>query len=154
MRPFLPVLGALLAVLPVTAAPAAPDAGPGGGSARPSAEVLARGEQVMRRFCLSCHGSPEGKPKVEDPIGPRLRPEIWGDPARAYDAIGQLARVNRRMDQPFTGSDDDRKALAAWLAHRASENVEPPWRRAVPWALGGASLLATGLLLGRMRRAR
>lgn len=146
MRPFLPVLGALLAVLPVTAAPAAADGGPA------SAEQLARGEQVMRRFCLSCHGSPEGRPQVEDPIGPRLRPEIWGDPARAYDAIGHLRRVNRRMDQPFTGSDDDRRALAAWLAHRASGNVEPPWRRAVPWAVGGASLLATGLLLGRMRR--
>ncbi|MGA8891451.1 MAG: cytochrome c [Anaeromyxobacteraceae bacterium] len=145
MRTHLPALGALLAAL---AAPASADAGP----AAASPEVLARGEQVMRRFCLSCHGSPEGRPKVEDPIGPRLRPEIWGDPARAYDAIGQLSRVNRRMDQPFTGSDDDRRALAAWLAHRAAGNVEPPWRRAVPWALGGASLLATGLLLARIRR--
>ena len=148
MRPLLPILVALLAILPAAASRAGADGGP----AMASAEQLARGEQVMRRFCLSCHDSPEGKPKVEDPIGPRLRPEIWGDPARAYEAIGQLTRVNRRMDQPFTGSDDDRRALAAWLAHRASGNVEPPWRRAAPWALGGASLLATGLLLGRMRR--
>jgi mono/diheme cytochrome c family protein len=106
----------------------------------------------MRRYCLSCHGSPEGQPKVEDPIGPRLRPEVWGDPAKAYEAIGQLTRINRRMDQPFTGSDDDRRALAAWLARRSSENAVPPWRKAAPWAVAGAALLATGLLLARVRR--
>jgi len=146
VRPSLPALASLLAAL---AAPTA--AAPGAAAASP--EVLQRGEQVMRRYCLSCHGSPEGKPKVEDPIGPRLRPEVWGDPERAYEVIGQLTRINRRMDQPFTGSDEDRRALAAWLAQRASENVVPPWRKALPWGVAGAALLATGLLLAR-RRAR
>jgi mono/diheme cytochrome c family protein len=126
-------------------------ASPGTAPAPP--EVLRQGEQVMRRFCLSCHGSPEGGAKVDDPVGPRLRPEVWGDPARAYEAIGQLARINRRMDQPFTGSDEDRRALAAWLAHRASENAVPAWRKALPWAAAGAALIAMGLLLAR-RRAR
>jgi mono/diheme cytochrome c family protein len=141
VRPFLPALSALLAALasPASASPVDADA----------AELLRRGEQVMRRHCLSCHGSPEGK--VEDPLGPRLSPGVWGDPARAYEAIGQLARINRRMDQPFTGSDEDRRALAAWLAHRASQNVVPPWRRAMPWAVAGAALLATGIVLSRLR---
>ena len=142
MRPHLLALASLLAAL---AAPAA--AAPGAAAASP--EVLLRGEQVMRRYCLSCHGSPEAK--VEDPLGPRLRPGVWGDPAKAYEAIGQLARINRRMDQPFTGSDEDRRALAAWLAHRASQNVVPPWRRAMPWAVAGAALLATGIVLSRLR---
>jgi mono/diheme cytochrome c family protein len=136
------------ALVPLLAALAAPAVV--GATAAPP-EVLRQGEQVMRRYCLSCHGSPEGK--VEDPVGPRLRPEVWGDPARAYEAIGQLSRINRRMDQPFTGSDEDRRALAAWLAHRASENVVPAWRKAIPWLVAGAALLATGILLAR-RRAR
>lgn len=136
-------------LLPVLAAIAAALAAPAGAAAPP--DVLRQGEQVMRRFCLSCHGSPDGK--GDDPVGPRLRPEVWGDPARAYEAIGQLSRINRRMDQPFTGSDEDRRALAAWLAHRASENVVPAWRTALPWAVAGVALLAAGLLLAR-RRAR
>ncbi|HQR30763.1 MAG TPA: cytochrome c, partial [Anaeromyxobacteraceae bacterium] len=92
-----PVL--LLAAHGATASPAPPA----------SAETLARGERVMRRFCLSCHDAPGAG--VDDPLGPRLRPETWGDAARAYENLGQLGRINRRMDQPFTGSDDDRRAL-------------------------------------------
>jgi mono/diheme cytochrome c family protein len=113
-------------------------------------DVQARGEQVMRSFCLSCHGSPGGK--VEDPLGPRLRPEVWGDPERAYAAIGQLAAVNRRMDQPFTGSDADRRALADWLARRARENEAPAWKVAAPWAAGAAGVLLAALFLRSRRR--
>jgi mono/diheme cytochrome c family protein len=124
---------------------------PGHGGATPaSPAVLARGEQVMRRFCLSCHGSPGGIP--EDPLGPRLRPELWADPERAYENVGQLWRINRRMDQPFHGSDEDRRALAAWLARRAAENRTPAWKVALPWAAAGAVLLAAGLLAVRSRR--
>ena len=84
---------------------------PGRASGAPaSPDVHARGEQVMRRFCLSCHGSPGGIP--EDPLGPRLRPELWGDPDRAYENVGRLQSINRRMDQPFSGSEADRRALA------------------------------------------
>jgi mono/diheme cytochrome c family protein len=118
-----------------------------------SPQVLARGEQVMRRFCLSCHGSPGGK--VEDPLGPRLRPETWADPDRAYDNVGALQRINRRMDQPFRGTDEERRDLAAWLSWRALENRTPAWQAALPWVAAGAGLLATAglaFLAGRRRR--
>jgi mono/diheme cytochrome c family protein len=119
------------------------------GGAPPSPDVHLQGERVMRRFCLSCHGSPGGIP--EDPLGPRLRPEVWGDPALAYDNVGDLQRINRRMDQRFTGSDADRRALAGWLAWRALENRTPPWKVALPWAVAGGALLAAGGLVLRSR---
>jgi mono/diheme cytochrome c family protein len=120
------------------------------GGAPPSPDVHVRGEQVMRRFCLSCHGAPGGIP--EDPLGPRLRPEVWGDPERAFENVGRLQSINRRMDQPFNGSDADRRALAGWLAWRALENRTPPWKAALPWAAAGAVLLAAGGLVLRSRR--
>lgn len=115
-----------------------------------SPDVHARGEEAMRRFCLSCHGSPGGVP--EDPLGPRLRPEVWGDPALAYENIGLLWRVNRRMDQPFTGSDDDRRALASWLSRRSLQNRTPPWKAALPWVAGVVLLVAGGFVLRSRRR--
>jgi mono/diheme cytochrome c family protein len=120
------------------------------GGAPPSPDVHARGEQVMRGFCLSCHGSPGGIP--EDPLGPRLRPEVWGDPERAYENVGRLQSINRRMDQPFSGSEADRRALAGWLAWRALENRKPTWKAALPWAAAGVVLLAAGGLVLRSRR--
>ncbi len=120
------------------------------GGAPPSPDVHVRGEQVMRRFCLSCHGSPGGIP--EDPLGPRLRPELWGDPERAYENVGRLQSINRRMDQPFTGPEADRRALAGWLAWRALENRRPPWKAALPWAAAGGLLLAAAVLVARARR--
>ncbi len=122
------------------------------GGAPPSPDVHVRGEQVMRGFCLSCHGSPGGNP--EDPLGPRLRPEVWGDPERAYQNVGRLQSINRRMDQPFTGSEADRRALAGWLAWRALENRTPAWKAALPWAAAGAVLLAAVVLVTRARRRR
>ena len=104
----------------------------------------------MRRFCLSCHGSPGGIP--EDPLGPRLRPEVWGDPERAYENLGRLQSIDRRMDQPFSGSEADRRALAGWLAWRALENRRPPWWAALPWAAAGGALLAAVVLVARARR--
>jgi mono/diheme cytochrome c family protein len=147
-RTRLAALAALAALAMAVALPA-----PGAADAPPSPEVLARGEQVMRRFCLSCHGSPGGK--VEDPLGPRLRPEGWADPARAYENVGALQRINRRMDQPFRGTDEERRDLAAWLAWRALENRTPAWQAALPWAAAGAGLLATvGFAVVAGRRSR
>ena len=99
----------------------------------------------------SGHGSAGGA--VEDPLGPRLRPETWADPQRAYENVGQLTRVNRRMDQPFTGSDEDRRALAAWLAWRSSENRESRFWKAAPWIAAGAwaCLAVAGVLFLRRR---
>jgi mono/diheme cytochrome c family protein len=139
-----PPAAATLLALAVAAAPLRVDAAPA------SPDVHARGEQVMRRFCLSCHGSPGGIP--EDPLGPRLRPEVWGDPDRAYENVGNLQAINRRMDQRFTGSDADRRALAGWLAWRALENRTPAWKVALPWAAVGAVLLAAGGFVLRSRR--
>lgn len=113
-------------------------------------DTLTRGEELMRRFCLSCHGSPGGK--AEDPLGPRLHPEVWGDPERAYANLGQLWRINRRMDQPFPGTDTERRELAAWLSSRARENRTPAWRVALAWSAAGVLLLAAGLLVVRARR--
>jgi mono/diheme cytochrome c family protein len=144
-QPFVKLLAAtVLPALAVATVPLRVDADP----AWP--DVHARGEQVMRRFCLSCHGSPGGIP--EDPLGPRLRPEVWGDPARAYENVGDLQRINRRMDQRFTGSDADRRALAGWLSWRALENRTPPWKVALPWGTAGAVLVAVALLVARARR--
>jgi hypothetical protein len=111
--------------------------------------VYTRGEQVLRHFCLSCHGSPGGK--VEDPLGPRLRPEVWGDPEQAYLNIGQLWSINRRMDQPFRGTDSDRRALSLWLSRRARQNIVSPWKAAAPWLAAAATSLAAGLLFLRLR---
>ncbi len=112
-------------------------------------DLEARGEQVMRSFCLSCHGSPGGQ--VADPLGPRLRPEVWGDPEQAYANVGRLQSINRRMDQPVPGSDADRRALAAWLSRRARENEVPAWRMLAPW-VGAAGLAMAALLLFRRSR--
>jgi mono/diheme cytochrome c family protein len=150
-RSRLPTRLAALAALALASTGSAPRAA----DAPPSPVVLARGEQVMRRFCLSCHGSPGGK--VEDPLGPRLRPEAWADPARAYENVGALQRINRRMDQPFRGTEEERRDLAAWLAWRALENRTPAWQAALPWVVAGAGLLvAAGLAVraGTRRRPR
>jgi hypothetical protein len=104
----------------------------------------------MRRFCLSCHGVPGGK--VEDPLGPRLRPELWSDPEQAYQNVGQLWRINRRMDQPFAGDEAERRALSLWLSRRARENVVPPWRAAAPWVATAVVALASFGLFVRMAR--
>ena len=89
---------------------------------------------------------------MEDPLGPRLRAETWGDPEQAYALLGQLSRLNRRMDQPFSGSEADRRALAGWPSLRALENRSPPWRTALPWAAAGGALLAAVVLVARSRR--
>jgi mono/diheme cytochrome c family protein len=145
-----------LRLLPVAlgaALAASPGAAPGTARAAEgsvSPEVYERGERAMRRFCLSCHGSPGGHPP--DPLGPRLRPELWGDPEQAYRNVGQLWRINRRMDQPFPGDDAERKALSEWLARRARENRTPAWKSALPWAGALAAAVVAGVLFLRSRR--
>jgi LPXTG-motif cell wall-anchored protein len=56
------------------------------------------------------------------------------------------------MDQPFSGSEADRRALAGWLARRALENRTPTWKAALPWTAAGAVLLVAGGLVFRSRR--
>jgi hypothetical protein len=56
------------------------------------------------------------------------------------------------MDQPFTGSDADRRALAEWLSRRSLENRTPVWKLALPWLAVAAGLLAAGGFVLRSRR--
>jgi len=111
---------------------------------------LERGEAVMKSFCLSCHGR-EGK----NPLQPRLDPEAWGNPERAYQNIGRLSQIQPRMDQPFTRSDEDRRALASYLAHLAQENRRPFWLAAAPYAALAAVVAAAGaFFLRSLKRNR
>jgi len=112
----------------------------------PSADP-AQGEAVMRSFCLSCHGK-DGK----NPLQPRLNPDTWGDPDQAYLNIGRLSQIQAKMDQPFTRSDEDRRALASHLARLAQENRPPIWKVALPYAMMGAGVLAAAAFFLRARR--
>ena len=150
MRRILPPAAALAAGLaalspapPSRAAP--PDAA--------DAATLERGRRVMRDFCLSCHVLEAGQGAT--PLRPRLLPEVWADPERAYALVGDLPSLNRRMDQPFRGTDEDRRALAAALAAIARENRVPAWRAALPYAgLAAAVAGAAAFLAWARRRAR
>ncbi|BDG04075.1 hypothetical protein AMOR_30710 [Anaeromyxobacter oryzae] len=66
--------------------------------------LVARGREVLARRCWGCHR--------EVPLAPRVRG--W-DVRRAYDAIGRLPELYRAMP-PFPGTDEERRALAAYLA--------------------------------------
>jgi hypothetical protein len=153
VNPRLPSRSGALQIVPLLAGLLALSAPVRVAASQVSPDVYARGEQVMRRFCLSCHGVPGGQ--VPDPLGPRLRPELWGTPEQAYENVGQLWRINRRMDQPFHGTDGDRRALSMWLSRRARENVVPAWKVAAPWVATAALVLAAGLFFVRaLRRGR
>jgi hypothetical protein len=105
-----------------------------------SAEELARGRRVMQDFCLSCHVLEPAQGAT--PLRPRLRPEVWGDPERAFANIGNLSAINRRMDQPFRRGDEERRVLALALAAIARENRVPAWRAALPYAALAAGVAA------------
>jgi mono/diheme cytochrome c family protein len=66
--------------------------------------LVARGHEVLLRRCWGCHH--------EVPLAPRVRG--W-DVRRAYDAIGRLPELYRGMPA-FPGDDEERRALAAYLA--------------------------------------
>jgi mono/diheme cytochrome c family protein len=117
-------------------------------------EALARGEDRMRDFCFACHVFEPG-PGVTNPLHPRITPEKWGTYEQAYQNIGNLSRIRPQMSHAFRGNDEDRKALALFLARLGRENFIPWWRVALPYAgLALAVLLAGGFLLGASRRSR
>jgi mono/diheme cytochrome c family protein len=132
---------ALLALLVTAAPPETP-------------EAMARGEDRMRDFCFACHVFEPG-PGVTNPLHPRITPEKWGTYEKAYENIGNLSRIRPQMSHAFRGSDEDRKALALFLARMGRENVVPWWRIALPYAgLALAVLLAGAFFLGAARRSR
>lgn len=118
-----------------------------------SPDELARGRRVMQDFCLSCHVLEAGQGAT--PLRPRLRPEVWSDPERAFANIGNLTAINRRMDQPFRRGDEDRRVLALAVASIARENRVPVWRAALPYAAMAAGVAgAAGFLAWARRRGR
>jgi mono/diheme cytochrome c family protein len=71
---------------------------------RATPQALALGERVLANACLHCHAS--------IPLAPRVAG--WSA-ERAYEALGRLPRLNPAMP-PFPGTDDERRALALYLA--------------------------------------
>ena len=71
---------------------------------RPTPEALALGERILRSRCLHCHSA--------IPLAPRVAG--WSA-ERAYEALGHLPQLYPAMP-PFHGTDDERRALALYLA--------------------------------------
>jgi len=69
-----------------------------------SPEALALGERVLASRCLHCHAA--------IPLAPRVAG--W-TAERAYQALGRLPELYPAMP-PFHGTDDERRALAIYLA--------------------------------------
>lgn len=117
-------------------------------------EALARGEDRMRDFCLACHVLEAG-PGVTNPLRPRITPEKWGTFAQAWENVGNLNRIKPQMAHAFRGNDEDRQALALFLARMGRENVVPWWRKALPYgALALAVAVAGAFFVRSARRSR
>ena len=67
-------------------------------------ELVASGERLFADKCLHCHR--------DVPLTPRVAG--WS-PQRAYDTLARLPQVTPAMP-PFHGTDEDRRAVAAFLA--------------------------------------
>jgi mono/diheme cytochrome c family protein len=118
------------------------------------ASALGRGADVAQRFCYACHDG-EGKPG-QNPLVPRLDERRFGTPAEAYTSVGRLDELNGAMTLPFSGTEEERRALAAWLAEasqRGARERATPARQAVGLAIGAASV-AVAVFAARRRRGR
>ncbi len=136
-----PAVGVLVALLSSAAPPETPQA-------------LARGEDRMRDFCFACHVFEPG-PGVTNPLHPRITPEKWGTYEQAYENIGNLNRIRPQMAHAFRGNEQDRQALALFLARMGRENVVPWWRKALPYAgLALAVSVAGAFFVRSTRRSR
>ncbi len=88
-----------------------------GGDERAGLEAPAApgaGLAVFEEHCAACHGS-----EAAWPIGPRLRGR---SAAELYDALGRLPQLREEMP-PFSGSDDERRALAGYLGDLAASGA-------------------------------
>lgn len=121
---------------------------------RAAAQASARGAEVAQRFCYACHDG-EDKPG-QNSLLPRLDERRFGTPAEAYTSVGRLDELNGAMTLPFSGTDEERRALAAWLAEasqRGARERATPARHAVGLAIGAASV-AVAVFAARRRRGR
>jgi mono/diheme cytochrome c family protein len=84
-----------------------------GGDARAGVEATAagRGAEAFDRHCAACHG-----PDTAWPMTDRLRGRAAGD---FYELIGRLPQVREEMP-PFAGTEEERRALAQYLAGLAA----------------------------------
>lgn len=73
------------------------------------------GEGIFEENCAMCHG-----PDSEWPLAPRLAGRSEAD---LYDALGRLDEIEPMMP-PFEGTDEDRRALAAYLAATAAGGAQ------------------------------
>jgi mono/diheme cytochrome c family protein len=81
-----------------------------------AAPAAVGGAEVFEEHCAACHG-----PEAPWPITDRLRGRSAGE---LYDLIGRLPQVREEMP-PFTGSEDERRALAQYLGGLAATEVHP-----------------------------
>ena len=81
----------------------------GGGRVDPPKGAAAShsGAQVFEQHCAMCHGA-QGDWPIAPRVSKKSEPEI-------YAILGELPRRNDMM-LPFEGTDDERRALASWLA--------------------------------------
>jgi mono/diheme cytochrome c family protein len=83
-----------------------------GGDERAGLEAPAgRGAEAFERHCSACHG-----PESSWPITDRLRGRAGRD---FYELIGRLPQVREEMP-PFAGTEEERRALAQYLAGLAA----------------------------------
>ena len=78
-------------------------------------ELVASGRRVYRDRCHTCHND----------IPLRKRVDGW-EPMHAYEVIGRLPTIGKPEKKPmppFPGTDDDRRALAAWLSELGAGRV-------------------------------
>jgi mono/diheme cytochrome c family protein len=79
-------------------------------------ELVAAGRKVYRNRCHTCH--------TDIPLGRRVKD--WA-PMHAYEVIGRLQGIGvspeRKPMPPFPGTDDERRALAAWISELGAGRV-------------------------------
>ena len=83
---------------------------------RATPEALALGERVLANKCLHCHAA--------IPLPPRVAG--WSA-ERAYEALGRLPQLYPAMP-PFHGTEDERRALALYLARLGAAGAATPGR--------------------------
>ena len=74
--------------------------------------VVAGGAEAFDRHCSACHG-----PDAPWPVADRLRGR---SAAEVYEMLGRLPQVREEMP-PFSGTEDERRALAQHLGRLAEE---------------------------------
>jgi mono/diheme cytochrome c family protein len=78
-------------------------------------DLVAAGRIVYRGRCHTCH--------TDIPLAKRVKG--W-EPMHAYEVIGRLQTIGvsgKKPMPPFPGTDEDRRALAAWISELGAGRV-------------------------------